>query len=263
MSRTNPREPLKIAANISLLFGDLPLLARFAAARDAGFDGVEIQFPYAASPGALQRAAQDAAMPVLLMNAPIIAGTYPAGIAARPEMRREFRAQLPMICEYADALDVRFVHVLAGRCADAAERDRCRDTYVENLCIAAAALAGRQVLIEALNPLDVPDYLIGSCNAAQAILAHCADRVHLQFDAYHVARMGLDPCIELARLLPWIRHIQFADAPGRHEPGTGTIAFEPILKTLRAARYAGWLGAEYLPTAATAAGLGWLRQWRE
>jgi hydroxypyruvate isomerase len=87
--------------------------------------------------------------------------------------------------------------------------------------------------------------------------------VHLQFDVYHVARMGLDPCIELGRLLPWIRHLQFADAPGRHEPGTGTIAFEPILKTLRSVRYAGWLGAEYVPTAATAAGLGWLRQWRE
>jgi len=241
----------------------LPLSARFAAARDAGFDGVEIQFPYAASAQALKRAAREAGLPVLLMNAPVLADSHPTGIAARPELRREFRAQLPMICEYADALDVRFVHVLAGRCADAAERDRCQDTYVENLCLAATALGGRQVLIEALNPLDVPHYLVGSCSAAQAILARCADRVYLQFDAYHVARMGLDPCIELARLLPWIRHVQFADAPGRHEPGSGTIAFAPILETLRAARYAGWLGAEYVPTAATAAGLGWLRQWRE
>lgn len=254
---------MKIAANISLLFGELPLLARFAAARDAGFDGVEIQYPYDESPGALARSARDAAMPVLLMNAPIIPGAHPAGFAARPELRGEFQAQLPMVCEYANALDVRFVHVLAGRCAAAAERERCQDTYVENLLAAATALAGRQVLIEALNPVDVPNYLIDSCSAAQAILARCAGHAGLQFDVYHVARMGLDPCVEFARLLRVIRHIQFADAPGRHEPGSGKIAFEPFLETLRAARYAGWLSAEYVPSAATAAGLRWLQRWRE
>src|SRR5271155_1921549 len=136
-----------MGANISLLFRELPLLARFAAARDAGFDGVEMQFPYDESPEALERAAKDAAMPVLLINAPIIAGAHPFGIGARPELRHEFRARLPLVCEYAEALDVRFVHVLAGRC-DAAERQVCQDTYVENLLMAAAALEGRQVLIE-------------------------------------------------------------------------------------------------------------------
>ncbi len=254
---------MKIAANISLLFQELPLLARFSAAARAGFDGVEIQFPYVESPRALERAARDAGMPVLLMNTPIIPQKHPLGIAGRPELREEFRAQLPMVAEYAQALDVRFVHVLAGRCGGESQRARCEATFVENLRVAAEALIERQILIEALNPLDAPDYLLGSCDTAQAILERCADQVRLQFDVYHVARMGLDPRTELAQRLPAVRHVQFADAPGRHEPGSGTIAFEPVLETLRAARYEGWLGAEYVPSSATEASLRWLTDWRE
>src|SRR5882757_4216296 len=171
---------MKIAANITLLFCELPLLARFMAARRAGFDGVEIQFPYSESPDALQRA--------------------------------------------------------------------------------AAALAGRQILIEALNPHDVPDYLIGSLEEAQVILARCT--AGLQFDVYHVARMGLNPAEEFEKIMPAVRHVQFADAPGRHEPGSGQIQFETVLQTLECAGYDGWLGAEYRPAARTTDGLEWLAKWR-
>ncbi len=253
---------MRIAANISVLFKELPLLERFAAARAAGFDGVELQFPYAEPPEALHRAAEAAAMPVVLMNAPIPSDTHPAGFAARPERTPEFRAQLPRIREYAEALGVRYVHVLAGRCIDA-ERDLCEKTYTENLTAAAAALAGHaQVLIEALNPLDVPGYLVDSLSRAESIMRSCAGCVFLQFDVYHVVRMGLAPSVEFARLLPLIRHVQFADAPGRHEPGSGQIAFAPILEVLRAREYAGWLGAEYLPSGATSMSLHWLAEWR-
>lgn len=253
-----------IAANISVLFREIPLLARFQAAQAAGFDGVEVQFPYAETAHSLAAAARSAEIPVILINGPIQPGTYPLGISCRPEMRDSFRAQMTQICEYAEALKVRFVHILAGTEKSQGERPRCRDVYVDNLLYAAAALGERgiQVLIEPLNSQDAPDYLLGTLEDARTILERCGGRVGLQFDAYHIARMGLDPTVELQRMLPLVRHVQFADAPGRHEPGTGGISFESLIDVLEAARYRGWLGAEYLPLDGTAAGLQWLESWR-
>jgi hydroxypyruvate isomerase len=253
----------KIAANISLLFRELPLLERFQAARAAGFDGVELQFPYDESARELAGAAERAAAPVVLINAPISA-QYPAGLAGRPEMREFFRSTVPQIVEYADALNVRFVHVLAGHILPTDERERCWNTYAENLRRAADALQpyGIGVLVEPLNPLDVPHYLVGTLAAGILVLDRCEHRVGLQFDAYHVARMGLDPAVELQRLMPLVRHVQFADAPGRHEPGTGSIGFDPFLEVLNSRGYEGWVSAEYVPATDTTAGLGWMAAWR-
>jgi hydroxypyruvate isomerase len=255
---------LKIAANISMLFPEIPLLERFQAARAAGFDGVEMQFPYTESARVLAQAAANIGMPVILINAPMMHPTYPFGIAGRPEMRDAFRAQLPQICDYADALKVHYVHILAGCANSTAERETCLSTYVENLLLAAELLMPRgiNVLIEPLNSIDVPDYLLSSLAVARSILERCEHRVGLQFDAYHVARMGLDPVQELERSLPVVHHVQFADVPGRHEPGTGDLAFESLVSTLRAAQYIGWLAAEYVPQGSTAAGLIWLERWR-
>jgi hydroxypyruvate isomerase len=253
---------MKIAANISLMFKERPFLQRFSAAKRAGFDGIEVQFPYDESPDALHRAATEAGLPVVLMNSPIIPRLYPAGMAGRPQMRAEFRSQLPKIAEYADALGVRFVHILAGPCAPA-ERGICRDTLVDNLMLSADALPTRQILIEFLNPHDAPGYLIGSLPDALQILACCDNRVRLQFDVYHAARCELSLAAELFRCLAMIDHVQFADAPGRHEPGTGTIRFGDVIPALLSSGYDGWLGAEYHPTGHTEAGLGWLVQWRQ
>jgi hydroxypyruvate isomerase len=230
----------------------------------AGFDGVELQFPYAESAGALHRAARRAELPVILINAPILP-SYPSGLAGRPEMRDRFRSQIPQIVEYAEALDVRYVHVMAGRCDTAQDLEQCRDVYRENLLLATEALAPRGVgvLIEALNPIDVPDYLVGTLAEAINTLKRCQNQVRLQFDAYHVTRMGLDATVELGRLLPVTGHVQFADAPGRHEPGTGVVNFIALLALLKNASYSGWLGAEYVPAAETQAGLAWLGKWRD
>jgi hydroxypyruvate isomerase len=254
---------LNIAANISVLFRELPLLERFSAARAAGFDGVEMQYPYIESADSLARAARAAAAPVILMNAPVMPPEYSSGIACRPEMQHVFRAQLPQIKEYALALGVRFVHVLAGHMSSVDDRDRCRSVYIDNLLFAADSLnpCGVQVLIEPLNRLDVPSYMLGSFADAQTILDRCEGRVGLQFDVYHAARMRLDPAVEFEKMLPLIRHVQFADDPGRHEPGTGRVNFESFIAALGVARYSGWLGAEYLPMTTTAAGLKWLASW--
>jgi hydroxypyruvate isomerase len=246
-----------------MLFRELAMLDRFQAARAAGFDGVEMQFPYAEPPGELARAANAAGMPVVLINAPV-SREHPFGLAARPEMRESFRSQLTQIGEYAQALDVPFVHVLSGRINSIDERERCCCTYAENLLLAADTLApqGVTVLIEPLNAHDVPNYLVGTLADAKVMIDRCRQRVGLQFDLYHVARMGLEPRVELKPLLPLVRHIQFADAPGRHEPGTGTLGFDGPLAELDAGGYEGWLSAEYIPLTTTSAGLGWLGSWR-
>jgi hydroxypyruvate isomerase len=253
----------RIAANISMLFRECAMLDRFEAARAAGFDGVEMQFPYAEPADALARAAKTAGMPVVLINAPV-SREFPLGVAGRPEMRASFRSQLAQIAEYAEALNVRFVHVTAGQITSIDDRERCRCTYVENLLLAAEALAPRgiSVLVEPLNVHDVPNYLVGTLADAKVIIDRCRGRVGLQFDLYHVARMGLDPVAELKSSLPLVRHIQFADAPGRHEPGTGHVAFGAALAVLDAGGYEGWLSAEYIPLAPTVAGLSWLDAWR-
>jgi hydroxypyruvate isomerase len=254
---------LNIAANISLLFREMPLLERFEAARAAGFKGVEIQFPYAEPAESLAGAARRAGTPVILINGPVLPGTHPFGLAGRPEMRDTFRAQLPQICEYGAALHSKFVHILAGIESSPSERGWCQDVYVDNLSFAASVLGERgiQVLIEPLNPQDVPHYLLGTLQDAQRVIERCGGRIGLQFDAYHVARMGLDPAAELKRVLSTVRHVQFADAPGRHEPGTGQVSFEALMDVLETGGYEGWLGAEYMPLGTTLAGLEWLKSW--
>jgi hydroxypyruvate isomerase len=257
-------EALPIAANISTLFRELPLLERFQAARSHGFDGVEIQVPYSESPEALARAAGAAGMPVVLINVPVAAAEHPFGIAGRPELKPLFRAHLAQAAEYAEALSVSFVHVLAGLAPPVTDREECLRTYADNLDIAAGILhpKGIVVLIEPLNPIDVPGYLLNSFDAARSILSRRPPGIGMQFDAYHATRMGLDLIDELGRALPYVRHVQFADVPGRHEPGTGSVPFRDLLIALSDARYAGWLGAEYFPMTTTDRSLGWLAEWR-
>lgn len=254
---------LPIAANISTLFRELPLLERFEAARSQGFDGVEIQYPYSEPPESMAKAAKAADIPVVLINAPVPL-EHPFGIAGRPELKGSFRAQRAQVQEYADALGVRFVHVLAGIPPAESERERCLGVYVENLSFTAEALrpTGIGVLIEPLNSLDVPGYLLSSFDLARSILSQRISGIGLQFDAYHATRMGLDLVNEIERALPYTHHVQFADAPGRHEPGTGSVPFGNMLESLIAAGYRGWLGAEYFPSESTHRSLSWLANWR-
>jgi len=251
---------LRFAANLSLLFRELPLPQRFAAAADAGFAAVEMQLPYEYPSAVLARAARAAGMPVVLINAPLGPDPTCPGIACRAELRTEFRAGLERAAEYAEALGAPCVNVLAGR-ASAAEHADCIAQLSQHLSLAAQMLAraGARPLLETINPLDVPGYCVPSFELAQEVLAHADARVGLQFDVYHAARLGLDPCDAFARHRGRMAHLQFADAPGRHEPGTGTIDFRRLFLLIKDSDYSGWSAAEYHPAGSTLEGLAWLR----
>lgn len=254
------------AANLSTLFTDAPFLARFALARAAGFAAVECQFPYEASPEAVRQAMDGAGVALVLLNLP--AGDWAAGergMACDPHRVDAFRASVAEGLRYAQALGVRQVHAMAGNVPPGVAAGDVWNTWVDNLRFAADALAphGLRVLIEPINTLDMPNYALSLPDQAARLMdAVGRDNVALQFDVYHVHRMGLDVLAQLSEHAPRIAHVQIADAPGRAEPGTGGIAFAPIWARLAELGYAGPVGCEYFPQnkgpGGTQAGLGWL-----
>ena len=254
----------RFAANVSLLFGEVDFLARFAAARDNGFRAVECLFPYAHPAVDLASQRSAAGLEVALFN------SYPGdwqqgerGIAALPGREAEFRASFAVTLQYARALSCSNIHVLSGLAAgNGADQRRC---YVANLRWAAdhAARDGINVLVEALNAKDMPNYLVASVDAALAII-HEADRpnVRLQLDLYHVGMMGGRLAETLRAVIGLTRHIQIAGVPGRHEPDvTQEIDYPQLFALIDELGYRGWVGCEYRPRGATAAGLGWGTPW--
>lgn len=252
---------LRFAANISLLFRERPLLDRIKVARDAGFEAVEVQFPYEEKAERLAAAARATGIPFILINAPIDGGGGMPGIACRPELAAAFLDGLNKAAEYAAALNVRMVNILAGS-TSADERDVCLGQLADNLDRAVDVLGaqGVEVLLEPLNGIDNPGYIASTPADAIAIIRRCdGSNLRLQFDVYHAAMMGLDPTAELIMAWADVGHVQIADAPGRHEPGTGGIDFARMFQVLKDRDYDRWLSAEYHPLRATEAGLGWLR----
>lgn len=257
---------MKIAANLSLLFGELPLLQRLQAAAAAGFDGVEIQFPYELPAPVLREALERSAMPLVLINLPagdLMAGG--AGLAAVPNQQAQFDQALREALDYAVVARPRCVNVLPGRLAEGVSRERALATLEANLREAAERFQalGIRVLCEAINPLDMPGFLINTAEQLDELLRRVDHPNCLaQLDLYHMARQGLDIVACIDRLAGRIGHVQFADCPGRGAPGSGELVFGPLLEALAANGYQGWLGAEYRPLADTRAGLAWLADWR-
>jgi hydroxypyruvate isomerase len=251
-----------LSANISMLFRELPLLERFAAARAAGFLTVEIQNPYEHPAATLTSAARAAAVEVILINAPMGADPHTFGTACLPDRAALFRGEMERAADYAHTLGTRMVNVLAGRTTPA-DRPGALRRLTDNLALAAQILAPAQAhpLLEVINPLRAPDYCVADFESAAAVLDAGDARVGLQFDVYHAAMLGLDPGQAFTRQLSRIHHVQFADHPHRHEPGTGSLDFTQIFRTIRDSGYNGWVGAEYHPLAATTAGLGWMREY--
>lgn len=258
---------MKIAANLSLLFTELPLAERIMAARVAGFDGVEIQFPYEIPAIRLKELLECAGLPLVLINLP--AGDFMAGgagLAAVPSRQADFDAALQEALSYAAMTRPACVNVLPGRLAAGVSREQALDTLAGNLRKSAEAFAllGIRVLCEAINPLDMPGFLISTPEHLQALLERVDHpNCQAQLDLYHMARQELDIAAGIRLLGERIGHVQFADCPGRGAPGTGAVAFEPLLEALRTVHYNGWLAAEYRPEGPdTTAGLAWLEEWR-
>jgi len=252
----------KLAANIGYLFTELPLIDRFTAAADAGFLAVDlsdiVRFPLDDVRTGMRRSG----LPLLQTTA--AAGSRDRrepGIAALPGREEEFLAACRSVLPYIEATGLRFVHFTSGIPDPTMSFERCYATYRNNLRTAADLFQryGVGVLIEPINTTDLPGYFLGTLALARQVIADLGDvELRLLFDVYHMAMMGLDPVDAFRDSRRDIGHVQLADCPGRHEPGTGTIDFAALVETAAATGYRDWFSAEYLPAGRTAAGLGWM-----
>ena len=254
----------KFAANLSTLFTELSFLDRFAAAREAGFDAVEFLFPYACEPEWIAGRLARYGLELVLHNFP--AGDWAAGdrgMACDPRRVQEFQDSVELSLDYAEELGVKRLHCMAGKLPPHVAPERAHATFVANLRFAAGHLKARGIdlLIEPINDRDMPGYFLTGSRQAQAIIAECGqDNLFMQFDIYHMQRMEGDLANSIRALLPVIGHMQLADVPGRHEPGTGEINYPYLFNLLDELGYEGWVGCEYTPRAGTVAGLGWLEE---
>lgn len=257
----------KFAANLSFLFAESPFLERFELAAAQGFRGVEFLFPYEWPATVLARALADAGLEQVLFNLP--AGDWGAGergIASHPNRQSEFRSGLLKALDYAQTLSCRRLHVLAGLSLCDQEAKRQADIFRANLHWAAdqCAAAGVTLLIEPINSrVDMPGYWLDQPSDAfslQADLAHPA--LQVQLDLYHAVVMGYAPLALLEQHIHQIGHLQIADYPGRHQPGTGEIEFLPIFQWLDSSVYSAWVGCEYQPVGLTSESFDWFVPFR-
>ncbi len=251
----------RFAANLTMLFTEHPFLERFAAAAQSGFGHVEFLFPYEHAAEDVHVALGDAGLGQVLFNLP--AGDWGAGdrgIAADPGRVEEFRAGVDRALEYAAALDCPRLNCLAGLRLDGTAHAAQWDALVANVGYAAARLAehGRTLLVEPVNDKDVAGFFLPTTTDALRLLDEVGDpRVRLQFDVYHVQRMEGDVTPRLRTLLDRIDHVQIADNPGRHQPGTGELNFAFLFEELDRLGYAGHVGLEYVPEPDTLSSLAW------
>jgi hydroxypyruvate isomerase len=251
----------KFAANLTMLFAELPFLDRFEAAKAAGFSGVEYLFPYDFEKAALREELQQHGLTQVLHNLP--AGNWAAGergIAILRDRIDEFRDGVGRAIDYAKALDCRQLNCLVGIAPRDSDRFELNEILVGNLRFAADALAKERIklLIEPINTLDIPGFFLNRTEQAVQILSEVqSDNLFIQYDIYHMQVMEGDVARTLQRHLARIAHVQLADNPGRNEPGTGEINYPFLFRHLDAIGYRGWVGCEYKPRTTTVDGLGW------
>jgi hydroxypyruvate isomerase len=248
-----------------MLFGEIEFPERFEAAARAGFKAVEIQFPYAWDRTRLAQIAQHAGVEVVLINIP--AGDPKKGdrgIACLPSRIAEFREGVAKAIEYSGALGCRQMNCLAGIAPQDVDGAKLREIYVSNLRYAAGELArhGMTLLVEPINTRTIPGfYLNRSAQALSLINEVGAENLKLQYDLFHMRIMGDDLAKTLSANLSKIGHMQIADVPDRHEPGTGEIDFPPLFELVDRLGYRGWIGAEYVPAGKTGESLAWAKNY--
>jgi hydroxypyruvate isomerase len=252
---------IKFTANLSVLFTEVPLLERFKMAKQHGFTCVEIQFPYHVSPGQLKDALDANDLKLVLFNVDaddLLQGGE--GLACVPEKRQQFNRAITQAIDYAGVLKPELINVLPGRCLTAHRHQHYLDTFKDNLAFAAQAFAplGIKTVFEAINTDDMPGFLIHSGEHMLSVLDELKQAtLSMQYDIYHMAKMGENVNRFIIDYADKIGHIQFADCPGRGQPGTGEVDFNSVFSTIAKSSYTGWVGAEYKPVGATIDSLQW------
>ena len=262
----------QFAANLSLMYTELPFLDRFAAAARDRFTAVEFLFPYAFEPVEVAARLADNGLQLVLFNAPPggtdrsrMAAAWDQnarGTAALPGHEAEFRAGVQEALRYVEVLGCPRIHVLSGIVPPGVERESLKDLCVGNLRWAAAeaARAGCDILIEPINLRDVPRYFLNRQDHAHELLdAAQAPNLKVLMDLYHCQIVEGDVATKLHQYLPTgrVAHVQIAGVPGRHEPDRGELHYPFLFEMLDALGYSGWVGCEYRPEADTSAGLAW------
>jgi hydroxypyruvate isomerase len=251
----------RFAANLTMLFTELPFLDRFEAAAKAGFKGVEYLFPYDFSADELAARLKQHGLVQVLHNLP--AGDWAKGergIAIFADRTDEFRSGVERAITYATALGCKQLNCLAGIAPEGADRAALEAAFIANLAWAAQRLkaAGIKLLIEAINPIDIPGFFLITTRQSLDVIARTgSDNIFVQYDIYHMQITEGDLARTMERNLAMIPHIQLADNPGRHEPGTGEINYSFLFSHLDRIGYGGWIGCEYKPKAGTNKSLGW------
>lgn len=253
----------RFAANLSMLFTEVPFLDRFERAAKAGFDAVEFLFPYAFAAADIKDRLGAYKLELVLFNTP--AGDWDGGergLACNPSRVGDFRTGVAQAIEYARALGAPRVHCMAGKAPAGASDAVLRRTYVENLRYAAAELKGYglDALIEPINHYDIPGYYLNRTAQALAVIDEVgAANLLLQYDIYHAQRTEGELAATMAKHLAKIGHMQLADNPGRNEPGSGEINYPFLFAHMDRIGYKGHVGCEYKPAGNTEAGLGWFK----
>jgi hydroxypyruvate isomerase len=255
----------KFDANLTLMYTEFAFADRFAAAAADGFRGVEYLGPYDEPKEVIAERLAICGLQQVLFNLPV--GNWSAGergIAVLPGREAEFRAGVDSALDYARALGASQVNCLVGLVPASLEAETAEGRLVENLGYAAARLgdAGIKLMFEPLNTRDMPGYFVSTVDHAERILNRVgSDNLYIHYDFYHQQISHGDLMRNFMRLGDRIVHVQIADNPGRHEPGTGEINYHFILSELDRLGYSGWVGSEYVPTADTSSSLAWMREW--
>jgi hydroxypyruvate isomerase len=257
----------RFAANLSMMFNEVPFLDRFALAAKAGFKGVEFLFPYEHPAAEIAARLKDNGLQQVLFNAP--AGDFAKGergMAAIPGKQAAFRESIKLALEYATALACPRLHIMAGLKPEGVAHDTLTAVYGTNLAYAAeeCAKVGVKPIIEPINHRDIPGFFLNTTDQAAAIIAAIGpEKLGMQFDLYHCQITEGDVVKRVEKHLPLIAHMQVADTPGRHEPGTGEVNWPFVFKTIDALGFRGWIGCEYRPAGETLAGLSWFAPYKD
>ena len=255
----------RLAANLSMMFNEVPFLDRFAAARKQHFDGVEFLFPYEYPAAELRKRLDGEGLAQALFNMP--PGDWSKGergLASLPGRQAEFREGTKQALDYAGALGCKLVHAMAGIVPAGVSPVTAASVYAANLAWAAeqAVKAGVKLVIEPINHRDMPGYFLNTeAQGAAVVEAIGRDRLGLQFDVYHCQTTEGDVTKRMEAVLPLVPHMQLADVPARNEPGTGEIGWEFVFRRIDELGYQGWIGCEYRPLGDTVAGLAWRKRY--